>query len=126
MARRRIRRPSYVGYAAVRFRFRVAFGTTSTVSLAPSAVAQRHRVCSSMFFCAARLELGDVTLTHAESLGELCLRHGALAAKRGKFLLDHRLDEVFIHFPLEIGVGVDLMIDPLHEIALSSHLPHLI
>ncbi len=42
---------SSIRYAAVRFPFRVRgpSGATSTVSLAPSAVAQRQSVCSSMF-----------------------------------------------------------------------------
>ena len=29
--------------------------------------------------------------------------------------------QVLLHLPLEVGVGGDLMIDPLHGVALSSH-----
>src|SRR3989442_12025312 len=71
--------------------------------------------------CTSGLQLGDVRLTHAEPLGELRLGHAALGAECRELLFDHHLVEVLLHLPLEVGVGLDLMIDPLREVALSGH-----
>ena len=124
-----VRRRPWTGYAAVRFRFRfrAPLGTTSDVGgeLGPQCRRPATQRVQLDVLCAPGLELGDVRLTHAEPLGELRLGQAALGAECRELLFDHHLVEVLLHLPLEVGAGGDLRIDPLHEIALSSHHHHL-
>jgi hypothetical protein len=45
--------------------------------------------------------------------------------ERRELLLDDPLVEVLFHLPLKVSLGVDLIIDPLHEVAFAGHHHHL-